>query len=181
VAALSPESAATLPATREVPPEDLDDVRAMALRLELIPRGVGKLEGSASSLFEEIRRGETARMELVLRNIGTRAVDNIRLHADAPSDWQVTIDPPMTPRLDPGGEVRVLAELAPPESVQVGDFPVRLRTEPYADNRRIESQDQTARIHVVAPPGYAAMSLLGLLVIGLMTGLVYWGVRVTRR
>ena len=29
--------------------------------------------------------------------------------------------------------------------------------------------------------GYAAMSLLALLVIGLMSGLVYWGVRVTRR
>ena len=69
----------------------------------------------------------------------------------------------------------------PPGQVEVGDFPVWLRTEAYADNRRIESQDQTARVHVVAPPNYLATGLISLLVIGILVGLVYWGVRVTRR
>ncbi|MCG6964236.1 MAG: NEW3 domain-containing protein, partial [Acidobacteria bacterium] len=108
-------------------------------------------------------------------------VDNIRLHADAPSDWQVTVTPALTQRLEPGAQVRVAVKLAPPAGVAVGDYPVRLSTEAYADNRRIESHDQSARIHVVAPPNWLGTGLLLTLLLAVVGGLVWWGVRVTRR
>lgn len=181
VAALDHEQAAVLPAGRELDAAGLAAVRDSSVRLELMPRGVGKLEVTAPTLFQEIAPGEPAALAVALRNIGTRRVDNVRLHADAPSDWQVTVTPAMAERLEPGAELRLAVDLAPPANVAVGDYPVRLRTEAYADNRRIESHDQSARIHVVAPPNWFAMGLLIALLLGVVGGLVWWGVRVTRR
>lgn len=40
---------------------------------------------------------------------------------------------------------------------------------------------QTARIQVEAPPSYVTMVLLGVLFLGVLGGLVWWGIRVTRR
>ncbi len=181
VAALGREQAAELAAGRELGEASLAAVRASSVRLELVPRGVGKLEVTAPILFQEVQRGEPAALDVTLRNIGTRRVDNVRLHADAPSDWQVTVTPALAERLEPGAEVRVAVALAPPAAVAVGDYPVRLRTEAYADSRRIESHDQSARIHVVAPANLVGMGLLVTLLLGVVGGLVWWGVRVTRR
>jgi NPCBM-associated, NEW3 domain of alpha-galactosidase len=180
VAALDRQQAAALPAGRTLGKAAVAAVRASSVRLELVPRGVGKLEVTAPTLFEQVRQGEPASLEISLHNIGTRRVDNIRLHADAPSDWQVTVTPALTQRLEPGGKVRVAVKLAPPAAVAVGDYPVRLSTEAYADNRRIESHDQSARIHVVAPPNWLGTGLLLTLLLAVVGGLVWWGVRVTR-
>ncbi len=128
-----------------------------------------------------MRRGSPAALEVTLRNIGIRRVDNVRLHADAPSDWRVSVTPSMAERLDPGAEVRMAVDLAPPPPVAVGDYPVLLHTEAYSDNRRVKPHDQSARIHVVAPPNWLGMCLLVLLLLGVVGGVVWWGVRVTRR
>ncbi len=181
VAALDRPQAEALPSGRSLSDAQLATVQSSAVRLELVPRGVGRLEVTAPSLFREIRRGDTAAIEVTVRNIGTRRVDNVRLQADAPSDWRTVVEPELVERLETGGEVRVTVRLEPPADVQVGDFPIRLRTEAYADNRRIDSQDQTARIQVQAPPNTVAVLLLGMLLVGIVGGLVVWGIRVTRR
>ncbi len=181
VAALDREQAESLPTGQALPKSALAAVRASSVRLELVPRGVGKLEVTAPTLFQEVRQGDPAALEITLHNIGTRRVDNVRLHADPPSDWQVTITPKLMQRLDPGEEVRVAVDLTPPSGVAVGDYPVRLSTEAYADNRRIQSHDQSARIHVVAPPNWLTMGLLLMLLLAVVGSLVWWGVKVTRR
>jgi hypothetical protein len=71
--------------------------------------------------------------------------------------------------------------MQPPADVPRGDYPVRLRTEAYADNHRIESLDQNVQIQVKAPPSYGIMALLAVLLLGIIGGLVAWGVRMTSR
>lgn len=181
IAALSQDVLESLPDGRTIDASELERIRSNTVRLELVPRGIGKLAVTAPSLFEEISRDQSTSLEITLRNIGTRRVDNIRLNGDAPPDWQVTIDPPSVARLEPNQEARVTVSLSPPANVQVGDYPIRLNTEAYTDNRRIESENQTARIHVVAPPNLFVIGLLALAVIAIIGGLVAWGVHVTRR
>jgi hypothetical protein len=181
VAALGEEQARQLPPGRNLDPIQSELLHGSSARLELVPRGVGRLEVSAPTLLCEIEPEMPARLEVHVRNIGTRRVDNVRLHAGAPADWQVEISPAVTPQLEPGAEVRLEVEMQPPSDVPVGDYPVRLRTEAYADNHRIESLDQNARVQVVAPPSYGIMALLAVLLLGIIGGLVAWGVRMTRR
>jgi hypothetical protein len=181
VAALGEELARQLPPGRDLDPARSEQLHGSSARLELVPRGVGRLEVSAPTLLCEIEPEMTARLEVHVRNIGTRRVDNVRLHAGAPADWQVEITPAVTPQLEPGAEVRLDVVMQPPSDVPVGDYPVRLRTEAYADNHRIESLDQNARIQVKAPPSYGIMALLAVLLLGIIGGLVAWGVRMTRR
>lgn len=181
VAALGRDVADALPPGRALPAEQFERLRAGAARLELVPRGVGRLEVSAPQLFHEIRAGDPAQFPVVLRNIGTRRIDNARLRADAPAGWEVSIEPATVPRLEPNGEVRLAVSLRPGEGTVVGDYSVRLRTEAYTDNRRLESQDQSARIQVTASPNIVGMLALAAFAIGSIGALVWWGVKVTRR
>ncbi len=181
VAALSEEQAKNLGSGRSLAAADLSSIKVSGVRLELVPRGVGRLEVSAPTLLCEIKPGQPARLDVQVRNIGTRRVDNVRLNAGAPADWEVEITPALIPQLPPGDEVRIAVRMQPSADVPVGDYPVRLRTEAYADNQRIESIDQSARVQVAAPPSYGLIFLLALLLLGIVGGLVAWGIKVTRR
>ncbi|MCI0389702.1 MAG: hypothetical protein MOB07_13200, partial [Acidobacteria bacterium] len=62
-------------------------------RLVVNPRGVGKIEVLAMSLFSEIESGQQAKAEMTVRNSGTRRLDNIKLSAESPLNWRVVIEP----------------------------------------------------------------------------------------
>jgi hypothetical protein len=58
---------------------EIEQSRAGRVRLVVIPRGVGRIEASAVSLFSEIQTGETVDTNITIRNTGTRRLDNIKL------------------------------------------------------------------------------------------------------
>jgi hypothetical protein len=181
VAALDRAQADALPAGRGLPATGIEPIRASAARLELLPRGIGRLEVTAPSLFREVRRDEPAELTVTVRNIGTRRIDNVRLHADTPAGWRTTVEPALVDRLETGRDAVIQVRLEPPAGVAVGDYPVRLRTEAYSDNRRIDSSDQTARIQVATASDLLLTGALALLLVGVVGGVVLWGIRATRR
>ena len=65
--------------------------------------------------------------------------------------------------------------------VGVGDYEVRIKTESFADNRRIQSEDKIYRVSVKAKTNIFGTSVLigGLLL--LVVGIVVFGVRLTKR
>ena len=63
--------------------------RPGSVKLELIPRGVGKIEVQAVNLYHEIKVGEHVEMEVRVKNAGTRKLNNIRVFADLPLNWRV--------------------------------------------------------------------------------------------
>ena len=161
--------------------KDIEDLKAGSVKLEMIPRGVGKVEVQALSLYHEIKVGQNVNMEVRVKNTGTRRLDNIRIYTDLPLNWRSEIQPDLIASLDQGKEEVVAIEFIPPEDVSVGDYEPKVRTECIADNRRVESEDKTIRIHLSAKANVIGITLLVLFLVGILVGIVVFGIKLTRR
>lgn len=160
---------------------EIEDLRAGNVRLELIPRGVGKIEVQALNLYHEIKVGENVNMEVRVKNSGTRLLDNIRIYADLPLKWRVEVKPDLIATLAQNKEEIVNLDFIPPEGVSVGDYDLKIRTECIADNQNVESEDKIVRVHIGAKTNVLGITILILLLIGLLVGIVVFGIKLTRR
>jgi hypothetical protein len=185
VVALDNEQAAAFEAARAgnpvIGPAEVDALKAGNVRLELVPRGVGKIEVQALNLYHEIRVGQAVDMKVTVKNSGTRKLNNIRVFADLPMNWRAEIQPDLIAALEQNKEEVVAIRLIPPSDVAVGDYEPKLKTECRADNRKVESEDKTVRIHVASRTNIIGIGVLILLLIGLLVGIVVFGIKLTRR
>lgn len=180
VVAIPPEDVERL---RGSPPshDDLRGNRLGAARLSVIPRGVGRIEVNAPSLFSEIAPKESARTLLEIRNAGTRTLDNVEVLIEAPADWRTEARPVPIPSLTVGGEHHVEVVVHPPPDAPEGDYEIRLRTISHAYNRRVPSEDKIFRVSLKNDSTIAGTLGLLTLLVGLVGGMVVAGVKLTRR
>lgn len=164
-----------------VSPKEIENLKAGNVRLELIPRGVGRIEVQALNLYHEIKVGENVNMEVRVKNTGTRLLNNIRIYTDLPLNWRVEIKPDLIPTLAQNKEEIVNIDFIPPLDVSVGDYEPKIRTECIADNRNVESEDKIVRVHISAKTNVLCITVLILLLIGLLVGIVVFGIKLTRR
>jgi len=162
-------------------PKEIDAMRAGSVRLMLVPRGVGKIEVQAVNLYHEIKVGENVEMEVRVKNAGTRKLNNIRVFADLPLNWRAEITPDLIASLEQNKEQVVTIKFQPPADVAVGDYEPKIKTECSADNRKVESEDKIVRVHVAAKTNFIGITLLVLLLVGLLVGIVVFGIKLTRR
>jgi hypothetical protein len=165
----------------QVTKEIIEELKLGHVRLELIPRGVGRIEVQAVNLYHEIKAGENVKMDVRIRNTGTRRLNNIRIYTDLPINWRSEVIPDLIPLLEQNKEDVVTIEFVPPLDVSVGDYEPRIRTECIADNRQVESEDKIVRIHISAKTNVVGITLLIVLLIGLLVGIVIFGIKLTRR
>jgi hypothetical protein len=162
-------------------PKEIDSLKAGSVKLELIPRGVGKVEVQAPNLYYEIKVGENVDMKVTVKNAGTRKLNNIRVFSDLPLNWRAEIQPDLIASLEQSKEQMVNIRFIPPPDVSVGDYEPKIRTECSADNRRVESEDKIVRIHIASKTNILGISVLIILLVGLLVGIVVFGIRLTRR
>ena len=162
-------------------PEAVESLRAGKVKLELIPRGVGKIEVQAINLYHEIRVGQGVSMEVRVRNAGTRKLNNIRVFTELPLNWRAEVKPDLISSLEQNKEEVVTVNFQPPSDVSVGDYEPKIRTECSADNRKVESEDKIVRIHLVSKPNIIGITLLIVLLVGVLVGIVVFGIKLTRR
>jgi len=166
---------------RKLSEEEIGKIRSGKVKLELIPKGVGRIALWASSLYYEIKAGDTLSMEVTVRNDGTRRLDNIRIWTDNPLGWRSVVDPDLIHSLSPGKEEIVRLTFLPPVDVGIGDQEVRIKTEALADNRRVEAEDKILRIHVEAKTHLWGTAILIILLVGIVVGVVIFGIKISRR
>jgi hypothetical protein len=164
-----------------VGPGEIDTLKAGSVKLELIPRGVPKVEVQAVNLYHEIKAGDTIAMDVTIRNTGTRKLNNVRVFCDLPLNWRVEIAPDLVATLDQNKDEVVKIKFLPPDGVSVGDYEPKIRTDAIADNRRVESEDKIVRIHISSKANVLGIGALVLLLIGLLVGIVVFGIKLTRR
>ncbi len=166
---------------RAYTPEEIRQSRAGHASLAIIPRGLGRVEIAAASLFAEIAEGDEVQTSLTLRNAGTRRVDNIRVSTDHPLDWQVDCAPDIVPALEINQEEAIALRVTPPADVGVGDYEVRIKTECFADGRRLSAEEKIFRVSVRARTNvWAMVGLLGGLLV-FACAVVIIGARLARR
>jgi NPCBM-associated, NEW3 domain of alpha-galactosidase len=160
---------------------EIETSRAGRVKLVVIPRGAGKIEVSAPTLSSEIAPSESVTATISLKNTGTRRLDNIKLSAESPLDWTAEMVPNIVPALDINREMAVRLTITPPAGVSVGDYEVRIKSESFAFNRRVPSEDKIYRVSVKAGTNVWGMLLLVGGLVALIAGLVVFGLRLARR
>ncbi len=161
--------------------KDIENLKAGSVKLEIVPQGVGKVEVLALNLYHEIKVGQNVEMEVTVKNTGTRRLNNIRIYTDLPLNWRSEIKPDLITSLDQSKEEIVAIEFIPPEGVSVGDYEPKIKTECIADNRRVESEDKIVRVHISGKTNVVGITLLILFLVGLLVGIVVFGIKLTRR
>jgi uncharacterized membrane protein len=150
-------------------------------QLEIIPRGRGKIEVRANSLYHEITTGKEVSMDITVRNSGRRRLDNIKINAEKPLGWQAIITPDIIKSLEPEKEEKINILIQPPKEGGVGAQEVKIKTEAMADNRKVETEDKTVRIQVNAATSVFGTILLILALLGLVGGIIWFGMRLSRK
>jgi hypothetical protein len=160
---------------------DLEGMNISYIRLELVPRGVGRIQVKATNFYQELKPGERVQMNLTVYNDGTRRLDNIKVQAESPLNWNSLIIPDLVPSLLPGKEEIVAVTITPPNDVSVGDYETTIKTEAFASNRKVDSEDKKIRIHISSSANVFGTAALILLLVGILVGVVVFGVRLSRR
>jgi len=151
------------------------------VQLELIPRGVGKIEVKALNLYQEIDPGDTVSMNIVVRNIGTRRLDNIVIETDLPYNWRSSISPDLIDALYPDKEKEVKISFYPPAGLGMGDYEAKIKTNAMTSNHPVETEDKRVRIHVRSETSLFGNIALGASIVGIILLMVIFGVKLSRR
>jgi uncharacterized membrane protein len=125
--------------------------------------------------------GQSVGMEVRVKNAGTRLLNNIRISTDLPLNWRSEVQPDLIATLEQGKDEVVTIRFLPPGDVSVGDYEPKIKTECIADNRSVESENKIVRIHVASKTNVLGISLLIILLVGLLVGIVVFGIKLTRR
>lgn len=155
--------------------------KAGSENLEIIPRGKGKIEVRANNLYHETTTGKEVSMDVKVRNGGTRRLDNVKLTTEKPLGWETTIVPDVISSLEPEKEATIRITIIPPADGGVGAQEVKIKTEAMADNRKVDTEDKTIRIQVNAATSVWGTLALILLLIGFIGGIVWFGIKLSKR
>ncbi len=166
--------------------DSLTDAEARAIpagkvRLELLPRGIGRLEVRAANLYHTIVRGDSVAMDVTVHNSGSRAVSNVRMTVDVPPEWHARVQPELIHDVAIDGDARVRVTIVPPADIGVGDYDARLKTDALSAERQVDTEDKTVRVHVDPPANLAGTIALVTLLVALVAGVVVFGLKLTRR
>ncbi len=161
--------------------KELNKIQGGKVKLELIPRGVGRIEVQAPSLYHEISVGDSVTMKVTVRNDGTRRLDNIKISTDNPLHWKSVIQPDLIKSLEPEKEETVFISIIPPSDANVGAQEIKIKTQAFADNRRVKTEDKTVRIQIDAKTPIMWTIFLILLLVGMVIGIVIFGIRISKR
>ena len=161
--------------------EDLKKLDVGYVRLEMIPRGKGRLLVRTPQLYHSIKSDETARMYLEIVNEGSHRLDNIEINTDLPFNWRKNLSSEVISSLDIGEETRVELEFYPPSDVAVGKYDIRLEISAVSNNQPVLSEDKTLTVEIQASANIFGTALLTLLIVGLVGGIVVFGVRLSKK
>lgn len=151
------------------------------VELELIPRGVGKLAIKAPQLYSEASGAAPVEFTFRMVNEGSRRLDNIEFELDAPFEWEKRVEPAIVENLGVREEQTIKIYLTPPEGISVGRYEARLRSTALSDNQPVNAEDKTFTVQVAAEANVLGTSLLLLVIIGLVGGLVFFGIKLSRK
>ena len=149
--------------------------------LELIPRGVGKLELSVPNRYREIAPGSVVEVDATVRNSGTAAVQNVRFSAVLPHQWRARLEPEEVKELNPNAEMQLVALIEPGADLGVGEYDVRLQAAGEVGDVKVEAEDRTVSVRVQAKTNLVAGIVLVVLLVGVLLVIGFISVRISRR
>lgn len=159
----------------------IDSLDVGYVRLELVPRGIGKLLVRAQQLYYSIKADESVHMNIELINEGSRRLDNVEIQVDTPLNWEKSIEPHYISSLNIREENKVELLFTPPHNVSVGRYEFRVRTTSISNNQPVSGEDKSVIVEIKPETNFAGTMLIIALILGITTGIVVFGVRLSRK
>lgn len=151
------------------------------VRLELVPRGRGRLLVRAPLLFHSVEPDGAVTARLEVLNEGTRRLDSVEVKLDAPPGWERQAEPALLPALGVGEERAVEVRVRPAPGTAPGRYELRVRTSALSDNQPVTGEDKTLTVEIRPEANTVATVLLALLLVSIVGGIVVLGIRLSRR
>ena len=95
--------------------------------------------------------------------------------------WEKRIEPAIIPALGIREEITVKLYLTPPDDISVGRYETRLRSTSLSDNHPVNAEDKTFTVQVAAQANVFGTSVILFLIIGLVGGLVFFGIKLPKK
>ncbi|MFT5087379.1 MAG: hypothetical protein ACI906_000160 [Candidatus Latescibacterota bacterium] len=168
-------------ADEPVPEQEIAALESQYVKLELTPKGLGKLEIQTANRYQEIDIGEKSRVRIEIVNRGTAAVQNIKIILDLPYEWQESVTPLLVKLLEPGERAAIDIIAHSPEIVAAGDYELGIKARGQVGTEDVESTEKNITISVVASSNIAGNALLIALLVVMVIGIGISSVRLSRR
>jgi len=154
--------------TYKIPVAAVNNNTSSELTLEVVITGTYEMELTTPSglLSTHITAGDEKKVKLLIKNTGSSKLENIKLKASNPRNWEVTFDPKEVKVLEPGKNTEVQATIKAYEKSIAGDYITKITA-----STPETSAKATFRITVETS---MLTGWLGLLVILLAIGLIYY-------
>ena len=164
-----------------IPEKEIKLLNSDYVKLELIPKGIGKLEVLVSNRYQEIKIDEELQIRVEFLNRGTVAVQNIKAALDLPYEWEEEVEPALIKILDPGERTPINITARPPFDIAVGDYELGVEAQGQVGTENIESLEKNITVRVGARSNIAGNTILiGILVL-LVCGIGLASVKISRR
>jgi len=164
-----------------VPEEEVRALAANYVKLELIPKGIGKLEVLVANRYQEIVVGQDMRIRVEFHNRGTVTVQNVKAALDLPYEWQSEVEPMLIKSLAPEERAPVTILAAPPGDIAVGNYELGIEAQGQVGNENVESLEKNITIHVGARSNLAGNTILIAILVLLVVGIGVASVRISRK
>ncbi len=161
--------------------EELINMNIGFIKLDLVPRGTGELLVKAQQLFFSINPGDAVQVPVDLVNKGTRGLDNVQIDVDLPLNWTHSIEPKTIDHLKVSEEKRAIITITPGDDVAAGRYEIRVTTKSLSDEQPITGEDKTINVEIKPETNLWGISIIILLILGLVGGMVVFGIKLSRR
>jgi hypothetical protein len=168
-------------AGRTIPAEKLDQIKAGRVDLALIPKGTGRLEILINNLFEEIKPEQDVDIKADLHNDGTLTLFNIVPEISPPLGWKAEVTPKLVEKLLPNDKQSLQIHLAPGPEVGVGEYEAQIEARGQSGSEVVEALEKRLKVRISAETNITATLILVLGLVVLITGIVFMGVKLSRR
>jgi uncharacterized membrane protein len=178
-----------IPADKNVPDlqnknwtqSEIEKLNVGFVKLELLPRGKGRLLVRAPQLFFTAKTGEAVEANIELINEGTRRLNNVEIKVDLPLNWLKEINPAIIKQLDISDEKQVKLKIYPPKDISAGRYEIRIRTTSLSDNEPVTGEDKTITIEVQTEADIFGTIIIVLLILGVISGIVFFGIKLSKK
>ena len=155
--------------------------RIGATRLEIVPRGVPKVDLRAANLYLEAALGDSLNVTFSVENSGSRNITGLNLVAEVPAGWRHSAEPKGPLTLAAGDRMEIRVRLQPAPNTPAGDYEARVRLETTGNAKAAESAEQVVRMRLTQRRGGLWMVAGVLTTLLILSGVVWMTVRLARR
>jgi len=161
--------------------EQMEELKVGYEALRLTPRGRPELQLAAPNLYFEIDPGEPVNVRIVVRNLGTVTLREVRIETDKPYDWTTVITPELLDRIDPKEEIPADINVILPDSIGTGIYDMQVVAKCLYEGEPVESPKKDVRINVKSRVNLLGTIVIVTLLVAAMLGVAVFTIRLARR